>query len=148
MTGLKELLARVRESSQKLREKQAESIAQYGAVADRLDLNAKKRSENLRLLRAFMDEYQEDFKRLVMIGSQSTYSKIESGEVDFPARSARQIESELDLPIGWFDRDNGSGLFLTNDELNLVQELRKSPLDATEILLKAIQSLRSTKDDV
>ena len=146
MTRLRELLAIAKERSQMLRVNEFERMEKYDSVADRLVLNKKNRSNNLRILRAFMDEYQDEFKRLVMIGSQSTYSKVESGDIDFPEKTARMVESELDFPIGWFDRDNTAGLFASNEELSLLQELRKSPSDVTTALLDVIHKLRSIKN--
>ena len=143
--ALKDALALLIEKSRQSREKQQAEREQFRELAETIGLDDERRCDNLRLLRAFMNGRQEDFFPLVNAGSQSTYSKMERGEHRFSADTARKVEAELNLSRGWLDRNNGTGLFLSNEEFELVLLLRDSPTEVTKLLLETVRILRSGK---
>lgn len=146
MSRLKELLERVRARSALL-DQQKELSMQADVISQKIDLNPNRRSDNLRLLRAYINANQQDFVKMLRLGSQSGYSKIERGEAPLGLGDARRIESELNLPYGWFERNNGDAmLFLSNDEFRLVQTIRQSPAAATIAVTDVIGKFRKKRE--
>lgn len=125
---------------EKLRRLRALSALSFPTEA--VELNPMRRSENLRLLRAYMSATQAVFSRFLKVSSTSMYSTYETGRNILPDRDARRIESDLGLPKGWFERNHADDLFLSPDEVELVAELRRSPPNATKALLNAIRVIR------
>lgn len=144
MSRLKELLEIARARSKEL-EKKSELQRQAQSISHQIDLNPDRRADNLRLLRAYINAHQDSFVEILKLGSQSNYSKIERGESPLGSESARHIESELGLPIGWLERNNSDAIFLSNDEFQLIQTVRHAPADATIALVDAIKKLRSNR---
>lgn len=140
MSRLKENLEKAKERS-KLLDQCKELQRQAQSVSEGINLNPNRRSDNLRLLRAYMNERQGDFASLLEIGSQSQYSKIERGESSLNQNHARQIEASLGLSVGWLERNNGDAIFLSNDEFLLLQTIRHSPSGATTALTEAVRKL-------
>ena len=123
MQTREELIAKIRAYRERQREEaqsQHQTAAQHG-----VNYGSEHRSNNLRLLRAYFNETQESFRTLTGVSSQPQYSLIEKGEKILPESAAREIERNLDLPKYWFDRSNVTPLFLTQNELSLVNELRR-----------------------
>ncbi len=89
-----------------------------------------------------MSEHQNSFVDMLGIGSQSYYSNIESCKTQLCDNEARKVESDLGLPLGWLDRNNGEAIFFSSDELRLIQELRKSSPAATTVLIETIKNVR------
>lgn len=104
---------------------QEEAQNRLRSAADHgINYSEDNRSENLRLLRAFFNALQEPFATLIGIRGQSQYSLIERGEQRLSSSAAREIERELGIPENWLDRGNSNALFLSQDELSLVNEIR------------------------
>jgi len=144
MSRLKELLERAKARSM-LFEQQKELQKQAQVISQEVDLNPDRRSDNLRLLRAYMNAHQDNFVAMLGIGSQSNYSKMETGDSLLDEVAARRIESDLGLPIGWLERNNGDAIFLSNDEFQLIKAIRQSPPEATLALTEAVKKLRPNK---
>lgn len=108
-------------------------------------LNPERRAENLRLLRAFLNEDQTDMTELLRLGSQSYYSTVERGEKQLTAGEARRIEEDLDLPSSWLDRNNADALFLSQAELDLILELRQSSPEAALSVVSAVRAVRAVR---
>lgn len=141
MQTREELIARFKAFRQRQFE-EAQSRLQ-SAIEHGLIYSSEHRSENLRLLRSFFNAGQESFAMLVGISSQSQYSLIERGEHLLSEYSARGIERELGLPEYWLDRCNSTVLFLTQDELSLVNQLRRVKPGAALKLAEAVKLLTS-----
>lgn len=147
MSRLKELLEQAKKRSILL-EKQKELQKQAQIISQEIDLNPERRGDNLRLLRAYMNEYQDNFVAMLGIGSQSNYSKLETGDSLLDDIDARRIESDMGLPIGWLERNNGDAIFLSNDEFQLIKAIRQSPPEATLALTEAVRKLSQINSKV
>ncbi len=122
MQTREEFVARFKANRQRQHEEaqsRLRSAAEHG-----VNYSSEHRLENLRLLRSFFHAGQESFATLIGIRSQSQYSLIERGEQPLSTITAREIERELGIPENWLDRNNSNALFLTQDELSLVNEIR------------------------
>lgn len=130
----------------KMLEKMAQRRAIETQETGRFSLNPERRSENLRLLRAYMGgSSQENFRRMLKISSQATYSNHERGDPPLSVEDARRIELDLKLPKGWFERNNTDALFLGGAEFDLVQEMKECAPNATSALLTAVRSIRTQR---
>jgi transcriptional regulator with XRE-family HTH domain len=125
----------------RLREQEEAQKRLRSAVEHGIKYSADHRSQNLRLLRAFFNEAQDDFAELLGVGSQSQYSLLERGGRDFSAREARRIERELGIPDNWFDRSNSNFLFLSQDQLSLINEIQGVNPDAALKLADVVKLL-------
>lgn len=125
---------RVRQQEQA--QSRLQSAAEHG-----IKYSADNRPENLRLLRAFFNTGQDHFAILLGVGSQSQYSQLERAESDFSPSEARRIESSLGIPDNWFDRRNSTLLFLSQDELSLINEIRGVKPGAALVLAEAVKQL-------
>lgn len=134
---LQELLAKIKASRFPIAKSLPVTTTQQGAP-----LNPERRAENLRLLRAFLNADQTEMSELLRLGSQSYYSTVELAKKQLAAGDARRIEKDLDLPDGWFERNNADSLFLSQAELNLIMELRHSDPEATLLLVSAVKAVR------
>lgn len=143
MSALKDLLARAKERSKALELQKQSQIRPTSKPV--IEINPARRGENLRILRAFLDAHQENFVSMLGIGSQSLYSKIERGDSLLDEKQARKIEASLGLPLGWLERNNGDSIFFSNDECQLITEIRKSAPEATVALIEAVKSIRSSR---
>lgn len=123
--------------------KRLRALSALSFPVETIELNPVRRSENLRLLRAYMSATQSVFSRVLKISSPAMYSNYETGKKHLPAGDARRIESELGLPKGWFERNHADDLFLSPDEVELIAELRRSQPNATKAFLNAIRSIRA-----
>jgi transcriptional regulator with XRE-family HTH domain len=103
--------------------------------------SAVYRKENLRLLREFFNASQEQFAILLGVSSQSAYSQLERGDQDLSSTTVRKIERDLGIPENWFDRDNSISLFLSQDEIALVNEVRGAKPKIALTLADLIKSL-------
>lgn len=144
MTALKRLLAAAKERSRALEERRLTQTTGM-PVSPKFDRNPARRAENLRVLRAFMSGHQYSFVDMLGIGSQSYYSNVESGKTQLCDNEARKVESDLGLPLGWLDRNNGEVLFFSCDEFRLIQELRKSSPAATIALIETMKNVRADR---
>lgn len=144
MTALKRLLAAAKERSRALDERR-QAQAEGMSVSTKFESNPARRGENLRILRAFMSGHQYSFVDMLGIGSQSYYSNIECGKTQLCDNEARKVESDLGLPLGWLDRNNGEAIFFSSDELRLIQELRKSSPAATTALIETMKNVRADR---
>lgn len=144
MTTLQRLLAQARERSMtsKVNQPAQPSHPQKNFSLPRPNSNPALRQENLWLFRAYMKTSQEECARMLRIGGQKTYSTIETGQSELEDRQATRIESELALADGWFDRNNAAMLFITNDEFLLIQEVRKSGLQAAVSVAEMLKNIR------
>jgi hypothetical protein len=106
-------------------------------------MSPSNRSANLRLLRAFFDETQDGFGTLVLL-SQSSVSLHERDEKTLDKWKADDIERELSLPQDWFDRDNGPLLFVTNEQMLLLEELQGCDAAVVQALRSVVRGLRSS----
>ena len=146
MSRLRELLAKAKETV-RLHEQRREVQGRLRDIALDVDLDPARRGQNLRLLRwYFQNEHQEPFVRMLGIGSQSRYSAIENGRLTLDNKEARTIESELDLPLGWLDRDNSEAILLSNDEWQLIHALRKSIPEVAASLISTVTNIRVGRD--
>lgn len=147
MTKLKEMIARAKEqirSAQQMHQLQA----QVADIAHKVELNSARRGDNLHLLRCvFGNVHQENFVRMLGIGSQSRYSAIENGKSPLDDNEARKVESELNLSLGWLDRNNNDGLFLSNDEWLLIRALRESRPEAAASLVDMVNNVRASRSE-
>ena len=137
MQTKEELIAKFRALRQRQQEEaqnRLRSAAEHG-----VRYSADHRSENLRLLRAFFNAAQESFATLIGIRSQSQYSLIERGDPPLSSSAAREIERELGIPENWLDRSNSNALFLSQDELSLVNEIRGA---RPEVALKLVEIVK------
>ena len=137
MQTKEELIAKFRALRQRQQEEaqnRLRSAAEHG-----VRYSADHRSENLRLLRAFFNAAQESFATLIGIRSQSQYSLIERGDQPLSSSAAREIERELGIPENWLDRSNSNALFLSQDELSLVNEIRGA---RPEVALKLAETVK------
>lgn len=147
MSRLKELLERAKARSAQL-ERQKELQQKAQTISQEIDLNPDRRSDNLRLLRAYINAHQDSFVEMLSLGSQSGYSKVERGEAMLGSGDARRIESELNLPVGWLERNNGDAMFLSNEEFQLIQAIREAPTDATIAVTDAIRKLQPKREEI
>jgi len=134
---LQEFLAKIKASRFPVVKLMPVATTQQGAP-----LNPERRAENLRLLRAFLNADQTDMAELLRLGSQSYYSTVELAKKQLTAGDARRIEKDLDLPDGWLERNNADSLFLSQTELDLLLELRRSDSEATLSLVSAVKAVR------
>jgi transcriptional regulator with XRE-family HTH domain len=141
MATIKEILDLAKKRSEEL-ERRKDLNAKVDVLSRKIKLDPERRSENLRLLRAYMNAHQDSFVGMLGIGSQSMYSKIERGESTLSEAEARSIEEELSLPLGWLDRNNGDSIFLTNEELLLIKSLKGVSASAILATQEAIEKLR------
>ena len=88
-----------------------------------LDLSHNRRGLNLKLLRDHFGVKQETFCELLNV-TQSKLSNFERNDPVLSEYEARRYEKEFGLPSGWLDRDNSAFLFLSNEEILLISELR------------------------
>lgn len=138
------LLARIKQS--RLAAAQPPVEPRPRAAGNGFPLCPERRGENLRLLRAFLNNPpQTDLAEALGLGSQSNYSSVERGEKPLTAAKARRIEKDLDLPGGWLERNNADSLFLSPEELDLVLELRRSSVEATLSLTSVVQAIRQVR---
>ena len=137
---LKELLDLVRARSSLRGAPLREAKAEAERLSDSLELDSGRRGENSRLLRSYMEATQEDFRKMLGVSSQSEYSKIERGEAALGESQVKLMELELGLAAGWFDRNNSEGLFLTNNEMVLIRELRRYPTTTTEVIVSLFKT--------
>ena len=138
--NLKELLEDLRRRSSLKNEVSAMQEKVFD-LSHRLNLDSSRRGENLRLLRSYLNVTQEQFVEALLLRSQGECSRIERGDVDVGDAKARMIELDLGLAIGWLDRNNGEALFLKNDEIQVIKELRKFPDKATNALCVLLKSV-------
>jgi hypothetical protein len=125
VTKFREILANAKEKH-RLAEQQQQFLAQVRALSLKVDLDPTRRGGNLLLLRwYFGNAHQENIARMLDI-SQSRYSTIENGKSLLDDNDARKIERELELPLGWLDRDHSKVIFLSNEKWLLVQEAKES----------------------
>ncbi len=143
VSKLKELLDLVRARSSLRDVPLREAKAEAERLSDSLKLDSRRRGENLRLLRSYMEASQEDFRKMLRVGSQSEYSKIERGEAALGESHVKIVELELGLAAGWLDRNNIEGLFLANNEMILIRELRKYPASTTEAIVSLFSTFES-----
>ena len=130
-----EFKARIEQQKQKVQDR-LQSATEHG-----IKYSATHRKNNLRILRAFFNATQEQFAILLELASQSKYSQLERGDQDLSASTARKIELDLGIPENWFDRDNSVSLFLSQDEIALVNEVRRAKPKVTLTLADLIKSL-------
>ncbi len=139
MTTIKVLIAKFR--ANRVRQ-QEEAQSRLRSAADHgITYSADNRPENLRLLRAFFNTDQGHFAILLGVGSQSQYSQLERAERDFSSSEARRVERSLNIPDNWFDRGNSTLLFLSQDELALINEIRGVKQGAALVLAEAVKQL-------
>ena len=116
MTTLREILAFAKEKN-RLAEQRQQVQTQVSDLSLKVNLDSTRRGSNLLLLRCFFrNAHQENIARMLGI-SQSRYSTIENGKSLLDDIDARQIESELGLPLGWLDRDNSKAIFIPNEKI-------------------------------
>lgn len=127
----------------KIRGNQAAIPASVQQEAPReFQVDASRRSENLRLLRAYLNVRQEDLSQTLGLSSQSYYSCVERGDKNLAAWEARRMEADLDLPDGWLDRNNVDGLLLSNAELTLIRELRGASQEVVKSLTDVVKGMK------
>lgn len=102
----------------------------------------KPQAENFRLLRALLDIGQELVWQKLELRNQTELSKLENGHIRLERSRARALEVENSLPDGWMDRDNAEMLFLSNDEFELIGEIRKSGRQAASSLVEMLKQVR------
>lgn len=136
-----ELIAEIKAKLRAARE--AEHQKQASAAAHGVEYSEARRSENLRLLRAYFNTTQDRFAELLGVSSQSQYSLFERGQKVLPSVEAREIERGLDLPDRWLDRANAQALFVATGQLAVLKELQRAPADASPLLAKVLNSLTS-----
>lgn len=141
MQTKEELIAKFK--ARRLHQQEEAHIRLRSAAEHGIKYSEDHRSENLRLLRAFFNASQESFSTLLGIRSQSQYSLIERGDQPLSSTAARQIESELGIPEHWLDRSNSHSLFLSQDELSLVNEIRGVK---PEVALKLAETVKMLSD--
>lgn len=147
MARTSELIAQYRNKT-RLQDQQRQAQTQVDEISLQIDLDRSRRGENLELLRwYYMNERQDPFVSMLGIGSQSRYSAIVNGKSTLDNTEARKIETELNLPRGWLDRDNSKTIFLSNDEWQLVQELRRSEPNATTSLRETMKHMRLSRSE-
>jgi transcriptional regulator with XRE-family HTH domain len=117
--------------------------AERDELRQSLSMDKARRPANLRLLRSYFDETQASFGSLLQIG-QTEVSLLERGEKALSTSDKDSIESTLGLPGDWFDRDNGARLFLTNDEMLLLVELRGYEPSVVRALTSVVKELKSS----
>ncbi len=144
MTTIKDLLAAMKER-ETMRDRRLQVQVEIDAISDRIGLNPARRRDNLRLLRGLFSEHQDEFASMLEICSQSTYSRLESGKSELDDNQARKVEFTLNLPLGWLDRDNGAAIQISNEEFELIQELKKSAPDGTASLIQAVKNIRLSR---
>ncbi len=139
MQTKEELIAKFKAHRQRQQEEaqsRLRSAAEHG-----VKYSSEHRSENLRLLRAFFNALQEPFATLIGIRSQPQYSLIERGDQLLSSSAAREIERELGIPENWLDRSNSNALFLSQDELSLLNEIRGVKPEAALKLAETVKLL-------
>ena len=104
------------------------------------------RAHNLRMLRRALDDTQESFASLLGFANQKALSLVETGEKALSAGHAREIESGFKLPENWLDRDNLKSMFLSQDELALVNELRRAKPGVALKLAETVKLLSDHSD--
>jgi transcriptional regulator with XRE-family HTH domain len=139
MQSKEELIAKVK--ALRLRNQEKEQSRLRSAAEHGVKYNADHRSENLRLLRAFLNATQDSFATLLGVGSQGQYSQFERGNPSLSAGEARRIERELGIPNNWLDRSNSHSLFLSQDEQSLINEIRGVNPGAALLLAETVNLL-------
>jgi transcriptional regulator with XRE-family HTH domain len=139
MTSTEDRLAKIKAAL--LAQKQATLERLRHASEHGIDYNADRRAENLRILRAFLNATQDEQASLLGIASQPQYSQLERGEQGLESDEARQMERALGIPEYWLDRVNAQALFMTQDELSLINEIRRAKPGAALLLANAVKGL-------
>lgn len=97
------------------------------------------RATNLHLARDMNSGNTYTARKLSGVLNASYLSKMARGEMDICDFTARMVESKLDLPIGWLDRNNNLFLKLTDEQcklLTLAMDLPRSKQLALTALLE------------
>ena len=78
------------------------------------------RATNLHLARDMNFGNTYTARKLSGVLNASYLSKMARGEMEICDFTARKVESKLELPIGWLDRDNNLFLRLTDEQCKLL----------------------------
>lgn len=105
-------------------------------------MNLGLRQKNLYLLRYFHEGLGNFAKVLEPIANEAALIRMGQGKAELSDDMARNIETNLDLPKGWMDRDNEMILKrMTSDEYDLVRALVDMPEDCKTTLITFLHTL-------
>lgn len=132
----------IAEYKSRIEQQKQETQSRLQSATDHgIKYSATHRRDNLRMLRVFFNATQEQFSILLEVISQSKYSQLERGDQNLSSDTVRKIELDLGIPENWFDRDNSISLFLSQDEIALINEVRRSTPNVTLALANLMRSL-------
>tara|TARA_R110002072_G_scaffold139621_8_gene283408 strand:+ start:1379 stop:1696 length:318 start_codon:yes stop_codon:yes gene_type:complete len=86
------------------------------------------RSTNLDLIRWLNYGHESTANKLSALTNANYLSKMATGDMAIDDEMARSIESTLELPPGWMDRDNLGVLKMPVEAYKLSEAIRELPL--------------------
>jgi len=104
----------------------------------KLNRTQKLRADNLFLLRAIHGGHGGLALKLERVANSNYISKMATGVMAISNLDATQIESTLNLPKGWLDRDNGRLLVACSIDVKIIQALSLYSVERKEGLLKLL----------
>lgn len=107
-------------------------------------MNLGIRQKNLYLLRYFHEGLANVVIALKPLANEAALIRMGQGKAPISDNMARDIESKLDLPKGWMDRDNEMILKqMTAEEYDLVRAVVNIPEDCKAALIAFFHTLPS-----
>jgi len=100
------------------------------------------RSRNLDLIRWLNFGHENTAKKILRLTNANYLSKMATGDMDISDQMARDIESELDMPIGWLDRDNIDVIGMDKLEYEAWQAMKSLSNESKSALLVFLRTLK------
>lgn len=102
------------------------------------------RQQNLYLARYFFEGLGNLAKELSPLTNEAALIRMGQGKAEITDQMAREIEKQLDLPVGWMDRDNDSILrTLTSTDYTVLRLVMPLSHQAKEGLVSLLSSMVS-----
>ena len=96
------------------------------------------RSTNLDLIRWLNHGHESTADKLSALTNANYLSKMATGDMAIDDKMARSIESTLELPQGWMDRENLRILKMSAEAYQLSEATRELPLRWQRAMLKLL----------
>ncbi len=100
------------------------------------------RSRNLDLIRWLNFGHENTAKKVLRLTNANYLSKMATGDMEISDQMARDIESELDMPLDWLDRANIDVIGMGNLEYEAWQATKSLSNESKSALLAFLQTLK------
>jgi hypothetical protein len=100
------------------------------------------RSRNLDLIRWLNFGHENTAKKILSLTNANYLSKMATGDMDISDQMARDIESELDMPMGWLDRDNIDVIGMDKLEYEAWQAMKSLSNESKSAMLAFLRTLK------